>query len=90
MVDVLALPDDERQLVTWITRQRAVTLAEAAEQLGRDEAETGALLDDLARRGFVELTGERTGEASATRYRVRLGPTRRARLPGKVWDALGG
>ena len=85
MADALALPDEERRLVTWITRRREVTVAEAAERIEQDVAATGAMLENLARQGFIE----RTGDDSAVRYRARFGQSRRARLPGAIWDALG-
>jgi hypothetical protein len=98
--DLLALPgllppslDTERSgLLTWMTRQGQVTLAEVAAFLardggsGQDEEQARALLADLCHKGFVreiEIRG-------VTHYEVRLAPRRGRALPPDLWEALDG
>jgi len=79
LVDVLALPDELRTIVTWLLRQGEAGLPELAAHVEQDEATAGTLLADLIAQGFVqEVPEEGKGQP---RYRVRLAAKRGRRLP---------
>ena len=84
IVDVMALPDGQQQLVTWMMRQGEVSLSDAAAHTHTDAAAVGALLDILVEKGFVEGVPA----ADERRYRVHLAPKRGHRLPPSIWKAL--
>ena len=79
MVDVLALPDELRTIVTWLLRQGEAGLPQLAAHVEQDEATARTLLADLIAQGFVqEVPDEGKGQP---RYRVRLAAKRGRRLP---------
>ncbi|MEP0856699.1 hypothetical protein [Trichocoleus sp. DQ-U1] len=86
MVDVLTLPESQRQIVQWMMRKKSeVSLAEVADRTGSGEDVAIALLDDLVAQGFVQET-EVAGEL---RYRMRLAAKRGAQqLPKTIHQAL--
>ena len=89
MADVFALPDRQRQIVTWMARQgmvgqETVGLAEVATQIGQPEAAARSMLNALVEQGFIqELKVE--GEI---RYQPRLAARRGRQLPEGIWQAL--
>jgi DNA-binding IclR family transcriptional regulator len=79
MVDVLALPDELRTIMTWLMRQGEAGLPQLAAHVEQDEATAGTLLANLIAQGFVqEVAEEGKGQP---RYRVRLAAKRGRRLP---------
>jgi amino acid permease/predicted transcriptional regulator len=80
MADVLALPDDMRRIVNWMVRRGEVSLAEVAAFTGQDERAAHAMLDALAKQGFVR---ERQGK-----YQVHFALRRGRQLPLDIWQAL--
>ncbi|GAC1349284.1 MAG: hypothetical protein NVSMB27_20950 [Ktedonobacteraceae bacterium] len=79
MVDVLALSDELRTIVTWLLRQGEAGLPELAAQVEQDEATTGTLVADLVAQGFVqEMLNEGKGQP---RYQVRLAAKRGRQMP---------
>lgn len=54
MADILTLPDFEQQLVTWIIRQREVSLAEAVAYMNQEEEAVCNMLNSLSKQGFVQ------------------------------------
>jgi predicted ArsR family transcriptional regulator len=84
MVDVLALPDLEQELITWIMRQREVSLAEAVAHMNQAEEAVRKMLDALSNQGFVEILNQE-GEL---RYRTDLAPKQKSRAPKKLWQDL--
>ena len=54
MVDILTLPDFEQQLVTWIIRQREVSLTEAVAYMNQEEEAVCNMLKSLSKQGFVQ------------------------------------
>lgn len=84
MVDVLALPDLEQELITWMMRQREVSLAEAVAHLNQEEEAVGNMLNSLSQQGFVEILNQE-GEL---RYRTYLAPKPKSRTPQKLWQDL--
>lgn len=84
MVDVLALPDLEQELITWIIRQREVNLAEAVAHLNQQEEAVSNMLNSLSQQGFVEILNQ-DGEL---RYRTYLAPKQKSRTPNQLWQDL--
>jgi predicted transcriptional regulator len=84
MADVLSLPDEERELVTWLLRQREVTLAEVGEHLDRDLTEAERLLVNLENKGFVE----RVPMTNPARFRSQRMAKHTSRLGSDLWRAL--
>ncbi|UCC64125.1 MAG: hypothetical protein JSV36_03440, partial [Anaerolineae bacterium] len=89
MADVLARPDSQRQILTWMTRegitgQETVSLADVMTHTGQPEAAARTMLNTLVEQGFIqELKGE--GE---TRYQPRLAARRGRQLTEDIWQAL--
>ena len=84
MTDVLSLPDDLRGLATWLMRHGEAGAAQAAAQIGGDEATARGLLDRLVAEGYAEVAAH----DGTPRYRARVGAHARPRLPGNLWKAL--
>lgn len=77
--DLLALPDDLRNLMTKITRLGEVTAAQLALELDQEEAEVEAMLAELVEKGYLR---------EEKRYKVAFGPKRVKKLPITIWEAL--
>ena len=90
MTDVLTLPDPLRKLITWMTRQGQVSLAEVAAHTGQGEETAGIMLEALIEQGFVQKVEGRGDPArtSKSRYRIRFAPRRERQLPEEIWQAL--
>jgi MinD-like ATPase involved in chromosome partitioning or flagellar assembly/predicted transcriptional regulator len=54
MLDVLTLPDQQRQLMNWMLRQGSVKLEEVIDRTGQDEIGVLSTLDDLIAQGFIQ------------------------------------
>jgi amino acid permease len=90
MAHVFALPDSQRQILTWMTRegmtgQETVSLAEVATHTGQSEAVARTMLKALVEQGFIQEL-EVEGEA---RYRPRLVSRRGRQLPEDIQQVLG-
>lgn len=83
-LDILALPEEQRELVAWLSRERTATAAEIAAGLEKDEAEIRSLLQELLDAGHVNMENEEAG-----RYRVRFGSRRHPNLPSDIWRKAG-
>jgi hypothetical protein len=68
MADVLALPDDLRQLFTWMRRQGDVSRDDVVAHAGQDADVAASLLATLLTRGFIQ----QVEGAEGIRYRPRL------------------
>jgi hypothetical protein len=84
MADVLALPDRQCRLVTWLMRRGESDLGAIAAFLDEDDAAARGIIADLAGRGFVVESGTGAGTAVA----ARVIEQRKRRVPSTVWDAL--
>jgi amino acid permease len=90
MANVFALPDSQRQILTWMTRegvtgQETVSLAQVATHTGQSEAVARTMLNTLVGQGFIrklEVEGE-------IRYQPRLVSRRGRQLPEDILRALG-
>lgn len=84
MVDILALPDLEQELITWMMRQREVSLAEVVAHMNQEEESVGKILDALCSQGFVE----KINEDGKLHYRTYLAPKQKSRAPKTLWQDL--
>ncbi len=84
MLEVLALPEDERRLVQWLLRRGAAGVSEIAAQTGQTEDAARRALDALAGAGFL-AQAENDGEA---RWHVCLASKRNRRVSGDLWKRL--
>ena len=82
MVDLLNLPDSERQLVNWMRRHADCTLAGIAAHLCCDEVKALALLDNLLSKGYIYQV-EAAGQPS---YHVQITSLQRQRIPQKMGE----
>jgi predicted HTH transcriptional regulator len=77
--DLLALPDNLRNLMARITRLGEVTAAQLALELGQEAAEVEVMLADLVEKGYLR---------EEKRYKVAFGRKRIKKLPITIWEAL--
>jgi predicted transcriptional regulator len=84
MTDILALPEVEQELVTWMVRQTEVSLAEAVAYLNQEEQAVSTMLNSLFEQGFVQQLNVE-GEL---RYRTHLAPKQRSRTSHNLWQEL--
>jgi hypothetical protein len=68
MADVLALPDDLRQLFTWMRRQGDVSPEDVVAHTGQDADSAASLLATLVAQGFIQ----EVESAEGIRYRPHL------------------
>ena len=83
-LDILALPEDQREVVAWLSRKRAATVAEMAADLDKDEAELQALVEELLVAGHIKVAN-----TEGNRYRVKFGSRRHPDLPNDIWRKAG-
>ncbi len=84
MADVLTLPDSEQRFVTWLIRQKQVSLSEAVAYMNQEEEAVCNMLNSLSKQGFVQelnVDGE-------LRYRPCLAPKQGRRASKNLWQAL--
>ncbi len=84
MLEVLALPEGERQIVQWLLRRGAAGLSEIATEIGQEPEAARAVLDALTGAGFL-ARAEGDGEA---RWRTCLAPKRGRRVSTDIWKRL--
>ncbi|SRR5688572_17987961 len=84
MTDVLALPDRQCQLVTWLMRQGQAEIDAIADFLDADVTEAHAVVAELVRCGFVAEVDDRAG----VKIEARVVEQRRRRAPSTLWDVL--
>jgi len=84
MSDLLALPEPQSSLLSWMVRQGQVELEDVTAFLKQDVESTRALLADLVDKGYVREIEMR----GVKQYRVRMAPKRGHELPANLWQAL--
>jgi predicted ArsR family transcriptional regulator len=82
--DVMNLPDEQRQIVNWITRQQKVTLAAVVEHINLAEEVVRQHLQTLIAAGFIHELNE-DGEIY---YQTRFVEKQKSKLSAKIWDKL--
>lgn len=81
MADVLALPAQLRDLVTWMMQREICSLNEIATRLGISLEEARQTIEGLVERGLAQHAGD-------DRYRSRPAGRTRRRVPSDLWKAL--
>ena len=84
MADILTLPDRQRRIVNWISRQPDCTPPEVAAHLGEEESTVKNELDVLVQQGFVQET-KVDGES---RYSIKRATKRKSQLSDKLYQTL--
>ena len=84
VVDMLSLPDQQRQIVTFVMRSGLATAGEIATHLGIEDAALRAYLRKLVEEGYLaEVSGD--GES---RYRPASARRRASSLSAELWQKL--
>jgi GTP-dependent phosphoenolpyruvate carboxykinase len=84
IADIINLPDDQRQLVNWISHQKKVTLAEVVVYRNLTEEETQQHLQTLIKQGFIQ----EINESDSIYYQPRFGGKQKSKLSQNIWDKL--
>jgi predicted transcriptional regulator len=84
VLDTLSMPEEDRRFITWLTRQREVSLDEVARRLEADEAAASTRLSDLIERGFVQQVATMDGP----RYQPKMAAKPNRRVAADIWKAL--
>lgn len=82
--DLLELPRPERSLMRKLLKQRVISLADAAKELGQPEEKAEEILDGLVERTFL-LECQMKGEKH---YKILLARKEGKELPFNLWDDL--
>lgn len=84
MADVLALPDEQSKLLTWLINQKEASLYEIVNHLNVPEPEVRSMMDSLVEESFVR----EMPVAGVVRYKVRFARRRGRDLPLNIWQTL--
>lgn len=80
-IDVLDLPESERQVTTYLTRHGTTDTTALARALGRTNVQTRKDLMMLTRKGYVQCLPDGT-------VRMVFGRSRRHNIPAELWNSL--
>ncbi|MBD2493970.1 MarR family transcriptional regulator [Nostoc sp. FACHB-280] len=83
-LDILDLPDEQRQLINWITRQQKVTLAEVASHLNITEELAQQQLKTLVTQRFIQ----EVDDSELIYYQPYFGEKKKSKLSQNIWDKL--
>ncbi|MBV7339855.1 hypothetical protein KFU94_68920 [Chloroflexi bacterium TSY] len=84
MADVLALPDEQSKLVSWLINQKEASLTDVANYLGMPEPDAQHTMNALIDKSFVrEMKVE-----GVVRYKIRFTRKRGRKLPLNIWEML--
>ncbi len=84
IIDILTLPDLEQQLLTWMIRQREVSLAEAIAYMNQEEEVVSTMLNSLLKQGLVQKLNREGG----LRYRPYVAPKQSIKGSENLWQEL--
>lgn len=84
IADVIDLPEDQRQLVNWITHQKKVTLAEVAVYTNLAESAAQQHLQTLIAQGFIQ----ELNDSGSVYYQPRFVGKQKSKLSKNIWDKL--
>jgi Fic family protein len=84
IIDIIDLPDELRQIVNWIIRQKQVTLQEVIAHTNLSEPVAKEHLQTLVDGGFIQELNEN----GLCYYQSRLGNKRKSRLPANLLSKL--
>lgn len=76
ITDILALPEDQRDLINWLMRSGRVDLDQVTEYLGQEPKEARAFLAPMIEQGFVQALNIE----ARPHYEVRMAATRSRHL----------
>ncbi|MBU7584927.1 MAG: MarR family transcriptional regulator [Nostoc sp. TH1S01] len=83
-LDILDLPDEQRQLLNWITRQQKVNLSEVASHLNTTEELAQQHLHTLITQGFIQ----RLDDSGLIYYQPYFREKKKSKLSQNIWDKL--
>jgi hypothetical protein len=84
MLEVLALPENERRLVQWLLRRDAAGVSEIAAYAGQGEDAVRPVLDALTGAGFLA----RAENAGPARWRACLAARPVRRVSTDIWKRI--
>jgi predicted HTH transcriptional regulator len=84
IADVMELPDEQRQIVNWISRNPKVTLEQIVEHTKLTEDVTQQHLQDLVAQGFIQELQEN----DSVYYQRHLVNKQKSKLSPKILDNL--
>ncbi|MBE9205008.1 ArsR family transcriptional regulator [Nostoc sp. LEGE 06077] len=83
-LDIIDLPDEQRQLVNWITRQQKVSLSEVSSYLNITEELAQQQLQILITQGFIQ----ESEDSQLVFYQPRFVTQKKSNLNQNIWDKL--
>lgn len=84
LIDVMDLPDDQRQIVNWIIHQQKVTLSEVAIHLNISEEMAQQHLQILISQEFIQ----KLDDSESVYYQPRFATQKKSKLTQNIWDKL--
>ncbi|MCC5638457.1 FeoC-like transcriptional regulator [Nostoc sp. CHAB 5844] len=84
LIDIMNLPDEQRQLVNWIIHQQKVSLSEVATHLKISEELAQQHLQILVTKGFIQ----ELDESESVYYQPRFATPKKSKLNQNIWDKL--
>jgi len=84
LIDVMNLPDEQRQIVNWIIHQKKVTLSEVAIHLNISEQLAQQHLQILISQGFIQ----ESDDSGLIYYQPRFATQKKSKLTQNIWDKL--
>jgi predicted transcriptional regulator len=84
ILDIIDLPDELRQIVNWIIRQKQVTLQEVITHTNLSESVAQEHLQTLVDGGFIQELNDN----GLCYYQSRLGKKRKSQLPRNLLNKL--
>ncbi|GBE93032.1 CopY family transcriptional repressor [Nostoc cycadae] len=83
-LDIIDLPDEQRQLVNWITRQQKVSLSEVSSHLNITEELAQQQLQILINQGFIQESEDN----QLVCYQPHFSTQKKSKLSQNIWDKL--
>jgi len=84
ILDIMNLPDEQRQLVNWIIQQQKVSLSEVAVHLNISEELAQQHLQTLITQGFIQKPDNSEPEY----YQPQFPTQKKSKLTQNIWDKL--
>lgn len=84
MADVVSLPDEQRQLINWIIREKDVTLVQVMAHTSQPEEIVRPQLEVLVTQGFLQ----QLEVENELHYQPRLVSKPKRQLPKDIWQKL--
>ncbi|AFY41889.1 winged helix-turn-helix domain-containing protein [Nostoc sp. PCC 7107] len=81
-LNILDLPDEQRQLINWITRQQTATVSEVVTYLNISEELVKQHLQTLVNQRFIQ----ELNDGESVYYRPLFTSKQKSKLNSKIWD----